>query len=165
LTSESIRVEWPEERSFQTRSPGLEFQAVPNASAPASSDRARTRQLRSLSRRFAAKIVIDPRSDDQLQLRLLPRPILEFGDGKSGLVTGAVFGFAAYGTNPDLLLIIELRPDKDGTSVWQYATARMTTGGLIVRYDEEVVWTAEWVRPVPAPFDSWTFFFVPQSEE
>ena len=165
LTPQSVRVEWPDDRAFQTDSSEWSFQAVPDASTPAPSGRARSRQLRALSRQFGATIIIDPRSDERLQLRLLPRPILEFGDEETGRISGAVFGFAAYGTNPDLLLVIESSTDGRGGPVWRYATARMTTGGLILRHDDEVVWTAEWVRPVPAPFDTWTFFFVPQVEE
>ena len=165
LTPEKVRVEWPDERGFETQSSGFEFHVLPDASAPAQSGPSRRQQLRQLSRRFRATIIIDPRSDDKLQLRLLPRPILEFGSRETGMASGAVFGFAAYGTNPDLLLVIEARPDEAGNLVWQYAPARMTTGGLVLRHDDETVWTADWVRPVPAPMESWTFFFVPQAND
>ena len=82
-----------------------------------------------------------------------------------GFPQGAVFGFATYGTNPDLLLVLEVLPDKNGQQVWQFAVVRMTTGGLNLRHHDETVWTADWIRPVPEPRDTWMFFFVPQTQE
>lgn len=165
LSAGNVRVEWADGRTYESSEPGLKWESVLKGPEPARAAWTRKSQLRQLARRFAATMLIDPRNGDKLELRLLPRPILEFGAGESGVPTGALFGFAAYGTNPDLLLVLELRPDDSGNLTWQFAAARMTTGGLTLRQNEDPVWSAEFVRPIPQPWESWTFHFVPRSEE
>jgi hypothetical protein len=64
------------------------------------------------------------------------------------------------GTNPDLLLLIEARPDGDGKLRWEYAHARMTSNSVRVRLDDTEVW-AEESTPSGA-FENWIYFFLPR---
>ena len=69
-------------------------------------------------------------------LRLMPQPIHQYviDEGKESH-KGVIFVFA-YGTNPEVLLLIE--PLDDG---WQYGIARMTGAEATVKLDDRVVWT------------------------
>jgi hypothetical protein len=164
LADRRLRVQW-DGRQFESRAPGLVFAPLPGAVQPAETTAAQGRQLRQLARRFAATLVLDPARDSTLEMRLLPRPVLEYSDEAAGVPAAGLFGFATYGTNPDALLVLEIRPGDDGAPQWSFAAARLTTGGVHLRYDDREVWLADFVPPQPEPFDTWTFFFVPRAEE
>jgi len=109
-----------------------------------------------MARKFSARIIINPRNNTTQEMRLLTTPLYEY-NAADELPGGAIFGFSTNGTNPDLVLVIEVR-DVDGTPTWHYAPARMTTGGLVVKYGDEVVWTAEFSEPGVANHPTWTSF-------
>lgn len=157
LAEDTLSVNWPGDRAFETSSPGVTFAAVPNGPKPAATATARQLQLRELVRRFSATITIDPKKNVTEELRLLPRPVFTYGADDEPVQSGAIFGFAANGTNPDAYLLLELRSE-----AWHYAWTRMTTGGLSARLDDKEVWTAPFVQPRPMGFESWTFFFDPR---
>ena len=54
-----------------------------------------------------------------------PRRSIEYADPETKVLLGAVFGFEVNGTNPDLLVLIEVRGDGDKPA-WHFAPARMT---------------------------------------
>jgi hypothetical protein len=56
------------------------------------------------------------------------------------LLDGALFAYV-QGTDPEAVLVLEAigTPEK---ADWQYALVRATSGGLEVKLDNEVVWTA-----------------------
>lgn len=95
-------------------------------------------------------------------MRLLPKPIMEYTITGSSLPTGAVFGLTSNGTNPDAYLVIDLREGKAGQLEWHYGAARMTICKIELRHKDNVVWTQQWVRPVPTAFDTWTFYYAPK---
>jgi hypothetical protein len=157
LAEDTLSVSWPGDRTFETTKPGVTFATIPNAPKPAATAPARQLQLRELVRRFSATITIDPKKNVTEELRLLPRPVFTYGADAEPVQAGAIFGFAANGTNPDAYLLIELR-----SGVWRSGWTRMTTGGLAARLDDKEVWTAEFVPPNPKGFGTWTFFFDPR---
>ncbi|MDR3620697.1 MAG: hypothetical protein P4L85_15200 [Paludisphaera borealis] len=121
--------------------PGVEFHLVPDAPAPAATPSARLRQLRTLAEEFTA-------TDDFLnagwsQLRLLPKPWLRYGKAGSGVEDGALFAFA-IGTDPEVVLMIESRPDPAGTFKWHYALAPMTSFEVKAFWKGNEVWTLPW---------------------
>ena len=157
-----LEVRWPSGRTYESRQ-GVEFKTLPNPPAAEASTRLAGRQLRQVARRFRAEITNTPDGSEVEQMRLLPRPIFEYGGEQSDVLAGAVFGFASNGTNPDAYLILEVLYESVGDSRWRYDFARMTTGGLTFRLDDREVCSAPWVQPQPKAFETWTFFFEPRS--
>jgi hypothetical protein len=72
-------------------------------------------------------------SGDTYSLRQLPRPIDRYADVDNNIVDGAAFVFV-YGTNPELLLLIEC----DETS-WRYGLARLSSARLRIMLDDTEV--------------------------
>jgi hypothetical protein len=158
-----IKVEWEARREYKTAQPGIEFRPLPGAPLPSARPTERKRQARGLIRDFSARITMDPAKNSSEQMRLLPTPIYEYADLESKEPRGAVFGFATNGTNPDLLIVLEINSEAEQPQ-WRFGAARMTTGGLKVHYADSPVWEAEFVAPRPKAFPTWTFFSMPRSE-
>jgi hypothetical protein len=156
LAEQNITGRWPTGRTWASREAGIAFQPVPGAPAPAATNIARKRQLRELAREFSARLVIDPRIDSTAEMRLLPTPIYEYTDPETKQQLGAVFGFEANGTNPDLLMLIEARGDKPA---WHFAPARMTNGGVTLKIKDTTVWECDFVDVGQGPFANWLFFY------
>lgn len=160
LSAEKLAVQWTG-RTFRSTEPGVDFQPLSQAPAPAARTTERKRQLRELARGFSGRILQDRRTKDSTEIRLLTTPIFEYADPNSQLLSGAVFGFATNGTNPDLLVLLEARREADKPA-WHFAPARMTTGGITLYYQDEKVWEAPFVTPNEGPFANWLFFRTPR---
>lgn len=163
-STELLEVRWPDGRSYHSTQ-GVQFELLSDPPAAAETERLLKRQLRRTARRFEAEIVNDAAGENVEQMRLLPRPIYEYGGGDSEVLAGAVLGFASNGTNPDAYLLLEVRGGDSDQTEWRYGLARMTTGGLSFRLDGQRIWSEEWVSPIPTPFEKWTFFFKPRELE
>lgn len=160
LAEQTVRSQWKHGRKYQTREAGVTFKPVPESPAVADKATSRKRQLRDIARNFSARIIINPRNNTTQEMRLLTTPLYEY-DGADKLPKGAVFGFSTNGTNPDLVIVTETR-EVDDKLAWHYAPARMTTGGLTVKYNGEVVWTAEFSEPGVSDYPNWTSFSIPR---
>lgn len=163
VANELLEVEWGKGRRFQSTSKGIEFRPLAEAPAVAAGASQRKRQARELAREFSARIVTDPMDKQSEAMRLLTTPIYEYSDPQSKKFLGAVFGLTTSGTNPDLLLLLEARGEVEPL-LWNYAVARMTSGGLSVHFGKTQVWQAEYISPPPTAFPTWTFFSTPRSE-
>jgi hypothetical protein len=161
LSPDLIAARWSKDRAWRSTAAGIEFQPVARADAPGTSTAARRRQAREIARGFACRMLVNPRTEETAEMRLLTTPIYEYSDPDSKLLLGAVFGFEMNGTNPDLLVLIEARGEADKLS-WHFAPARMTTGGLTLKYAEKVVWEVPFVAPSDGPFANWLFFTTPR---
>jgi hypothetical protein len=161
VSEERLSTRWPDGRVYEATG-GVQFAPLPDPPPVPPSNPKLKRHLRQVARRFAAEIINAPDGSNVEQMRLLPRPIHEYGGEDSELRAGAIFGFACNGTNPDAYVLIEVLEDEAGDPRWRYGFARMTTGGLRFTLDGRDVWSAEWVHPVSKAFDSWTFFFQPR---
>ena len=129
---------------------GVEFRPVPGAPAPAATPAARLRQLRALAEEFSA-------TDDFLgagwsQLRLLPKPWLRYGKAGSGVEDGALFAFA-LGTDPEVVLMIESRPNPAGGHRWEYGLAPMTSFEVKASWKGNPVWSLPWRKLSKDPTD------------
>jgi hypothetical protein len=162
FASGEVDARWPRGGfGFRTTAPGCDFRAIPDGPEPAKQPRLIQSQIRQLSKRFAATLHYEGRGKSVS--RLLARPIHEYSAEKQGVLAGAIFGFAAHGTNPDGYLQIELRRTTSGRE-WVYGCARMTIYGIDVSLDDKRVWTCEDVTPVPGYFERWCFFVEPRPE-
>lgn len=137
LSPNLIKVEGDDGWQWSASEPGLVLRYVPDEPPVAGTESLRLGQMKQLSRRFEAYEFSGPHG--RLQLRLLAHPIYRYADAPAGLVDGAIFGFA-YGTNPDLLLVIEARQEREGPPRWRYGFARLGAGRLFLNLDHKEVW-------------------------
>lgn len=98
----------------------------------------RLRQMKAISRRFQAHEFWDP-NNSRFELRLLVQPVLHYSDEAENIVDGAVF-VLAHGTNPEVLVQIEARREKEATA-WNYGFVRLGSAEMHVAWDEKEVWT------------------------
>ncbi len=134
---------------WHPREPGIEFQRLKDAPAPADSTRQRLTQMKSLARRFRAEAIKGPpayQENSTFQLRLLTQPILRFQDPQAPELEGAVFAIA-MDTDADVLLLIENRI-RDGQPGWEYALARTNPFVLKAWYDDTQVWSQERIQAI-----------------
>jgi hypothetical protein len=160
LSEGLIKVRWPLGRQYATREPGVTFSPIPEAEAPADNPRARTAQLKGLTERFTGRLSVNGEGKGGAETRTMAKPIFEYADPKTKLPLGAIFGMTSTGTNPDLLLLIEARRERDGRLRWEYAHARMTSASVRVRLDDAEVWAESGVDNANTVFENWTFYFL-----
>lgn len=141
IAREKDRVIWSPE------SPGVEFKGVPKAPRPARTAAERLRQMKTIAEGYKAVMTgWAGDNSDQEALRLLPRPLYRYDlanvkDPDPKLLDGALFGYA-LGTDPEVVLVLEAVGTADKAE-WQAAFVRATSGGLEVKFGDEVVWTAK----------------------
>src|SRR5262249_51020507 len=155
IARDKDRVIWSPEAA------GVEFKEVPKAQKPAKTAAERLRQMKAIAESFKATMTgWAADNSDQEALRRLPRPLYRYDlanakEPDPKLLDGGLFAFV-QGTDPEVVLVLEAVVPKDepapkapGASpkqeeaAWQYACVRATSGGLEVKYGDEVVWTAK----------------------
>jgi hypothetical protein len=130
---------------WEPKAAGVVAIPVPEAPKPGASESERLRQMKAIAGRITAREVGPTFGDDQkYDLRLMPRPIHRYADPASGLLDGAIFVYA-YGTNPELLALIEARTGPDGKASWSCGFARLSRAKLIAGLDGKEVWTRPYV--------------------
>ena len=150
---------WPDGRRFEATKAGIEWVAM-KGPAPQETAAARLRQMKELFQRFTATT-----RDDMLktsdELRPLARPLHEYTSPKQGVAQGILCGFAANGTNPDIIVAIEAvaaADDKDAPKSWRYAVLGMTASGVSVKLDKAEVFNRPYAK-LPEDFGTWTYFW------
>ena len=162
-SAQLLTADWQGGRRYRTTEPGIELRPLPDEPAVGAGAAQRKRHARELIRDFSARILTDLADNRTEAMRLLPRPIYEYSEPESKAFRGAVFGMTTNGTNPDLLILLEIGGEEQ-TLHWNYAVARMTTGGLKVHYRETPVWEADYVSPPTNVFPKWTYFSIPRRD-
>jgi hypothetical protein len=158
VSRDRLSVAFPaDNRTFRSTEPGIAMRPLDGAPAVGRGAVQRKRQARELVREFSARVLMDPKNNITQEMRLLTTPIFEYSDSKSQEFAGAIYGFAANGTNPDLLVLLEVGGEASRPA-WHFAPARMTSGGVTLKYDDAKVWEVPWVNWNEAPFPTWTFF-------
>jgi hypothetical protein len=140
LSGDLIEATWNDGARFQSTEPGLELQAIPDGPQPGPTAGTRLLQLKRLTERFTA--VIQNGEDNREPMRLMPTPICRYSDAEAGLIDGAVFGYT-MGTNPDVLLVIELHESDSGDAEWRCGAAGMTSAGFAVKLDQNDILVQE----------------------
>jgi len=136
---------------------GFELQRIPRGPMPEKTAPARLRQMKELIGRFAATIHSKHRDNAQLvpeELRLLPSPVYRYADDKQDIRDGVIFALTTNGTNPAVMIVIELRLGEGDSPEWKYGIVNMTADEVHLRLDEVEVWVA--LRG--APRETWNFF-------
>jgi hypothetical protein len=139
LASDGLRVTTADGWTWQP-GPGLTRAPVADAPQPADASDARLLQARRLAREFRVVEFIGP-EESRVELRLQPRPIMEYADAEAGVLCGALFVFS-NGTNPEALLLVEAAASGDKT-LWQFAFAPLSTAALEAARSGQRVWRTE----------------------
>lgn len=125
---------------WKTSDPGIELEVLPDADAPAKSAPARLSKMRQLAAGFSARIT-SSNIESGSELRLLNRPLVRYASQSAKVIDGGLFAFV-QATDPELLLLIELRETKDGPR-WHYAAARFTNRPLQLSRGERKLWECD----------------------
>ena len=147
-------------RRFVVKKPGLVLRPLENAPEPAEKPAERLRQMKALIARFTGTIHVDGKDSLKQEMRLLPSPMHRYADRESGLRDGVIFALTTNGTNPDMLILIELRGEKGAEPAWHYGIVKMTYAEVHIRLDKSEVWKS----PVSEPLETWTYFSIPREE-
>jgi hypothetical protein len=115
---------------------GLNPRAVSGAAKPAETARQRKLQTRELARSFSARMT---HYGEKWKLRLLDKPLVEYGEISDDVLGGALFAFVAFRTDPELLLLLEARQGKEGAH-WCFVPVRFSQQDLWLERDDKVVW-------------------------
>jgi hypothetical protein len=113
-------------------------------------------QLKELARRFSVRVG-DARANHKM--RFLPTPVHRYADPQAGIQDGAVFAFAATGTNPGVVLLLELYQPQGDEAKWQYSLSRLGIGEVAVQLDERVVYEQAYTGIYPVKKPTWMWFF------
>jgi hypothetical protein len=141
---------------WRPKAPGLELQVFPNASSPASKAPRRLAQMKELLGQLAVHEV--GRTGSRYELRLLPKPLHRYDDAASELRDGAIFAFA-YGTNPELLGVIEAR-GKDATSAqWMIGFVRCGTAEPYVMLQDKELFHLPYAKQTTPENPYWNFSY------
>jgi hypothetical protein len=162
LADELIETRWPQRGIFKSTEPGVVFKTVPEAPAPAARALQRTLQIKTLKDRFSGSI--EQGNGEYEPIRVLPTPIFQYTDPDTKLPLGAIFAMTSTGTNPDVLLLLDARPDSDGNLRWHYGIARLTSAGHQVKLGDTVVWDDPSVPTNNPVFETWTFYFLRRTQ-
>jgi hypothetical protein len=138
LTADFLNVEGEGLLPWTTEKRGVTLRPFPGAPAPGGTEGERLRQTKDLARRLSA-CQFDGQGRERAELRLLPHPIDRYSDPISGLIDGTIFLFV-YGTNPEVVLLIEARSENQSPPSWQYDLTRLTGARPSVSLDQKEVW-------------------------
>lgn len=122
---------------WRPQGPGVEWHKLEKkAPKPSQRKSIRLAQMRSIARRF--------RGDDTIAnnsiLRLMPNPSIRYDAPKQGVIDGALF-LMVNGTDPEMMLQVEVREDKSSKEpAFYWALSRMTSYQLVAYLDGEEVW-------------------------
>ena len=125
--------------AWKPRLPPFEDRTIMGA-VPAERSVARKQEMSKLAERFTAVEFYG--EEGRRQLRLMARPIWQYQDEKNGILDGALFVYA-NGTNPEILLVLEARADKNGKRAWHYGLGRLGGAKMDVELDGKLVWEVQ----------------------
>jgi hypothetical protein len=137
LSTNPLIAKSADRRVWSPSKAGVSFKLVTEAPKPAETAERRLRQMRELADGFSAEHFYKGKTWNKL--RMLTKPFARYGKPGSEVQDGALFCFA-HGTDPEVLLMLESRPGKDGPE-WHYAFAPMTTFAVNTFWKGKEVWS------------------------
>jgi hypothetical protein len=120
--------------------PGIQWQVISDAPRPGTTHVNRLLQMRQLARRYRAELT-NPEGDTN-ELRLAPRPLLEYESPEAGVIDGAILTFVVA-TDPELLLLIEAFEESGKVPRYRAAFARFHFWELRVYEGDRQTWSAD----------------------
>ena len=149
FTAEADSLRWAPKAS------GIEWKPFPSAAPAADKAPRRLVQMKELLEQLRAYEV--GRTGSKYELRLMPKPLIRYHDEKAELVDGAIFAFA-YGTNPELLAILEARGPA-ASATWQIAFARCGTAEPHVLLGDQEIFTLPYAKATGPEDAYWNFSY------
>jgi len=140
LSEQTFTASYDGKDVWAVKQPGVKFMALDKVEAPADSAPRRLVQMRAIARRFSGEETT--REGEDQKLRLLPQPIYRYQAPKEDVVDGGIFAFV-LGTDPEILLQLEARADREGNSRWYFAAGRMQNIVLRLKVDDHEVWSVQ----------------------
>ena len=135
LSLGALSVVGPNGRRWEPK--GLEgLRVLPGAPTPADSAARRQLQIKELVRDFTAHVNV---RGDRWELRLLPQPLYKYDGPDLDVLSGAVFTFVGFITDPEIILLLEARRTPQGPK-WHYLPARFSNKSLWLEYRNRPVW-------------------------
>jgi hypothetical protein len=149
LAADADKLKW------RPKAAGLTLAPLPDAPPPAMSSARRMAQMKELLGKLSTYEV--GKTGSRYELRLMARPLHRYQDPQAGLQDGAIFAFA-YGTNPELLAVIEAR-GTESESKWGVGFARCGTAEPHVLLDKTEIFTLPYARGTTAADPYWNFAY------
>ena len=149
LTAEAKALKW------QPKPPGITWQAFTDAPKPAQDAPRRLAQMKTLLGKLTAHEI--GRTGSRYELRLMTTPLHRYTDSEPELLDGAIFAFA-YGTNPELLAVMEARGPADA-SAWHVAFARCGTAEPRVMLGDKELFHLPYATPTKPTDPYWNFSY------
>lgn len=152
LAVEPLRAERDGKSVWVSPKPGIKFAPVPGAPVPAGTRHKRLIQMKALAEEFRSEAIKGPPfygENSVYKFRLLPKPLLRYGDQERPELEGAIFAFV-QDTDPEVLLLLENRAHGGGTR-WEFAMAPMTGWKVKGWHKELEVWSVERTHPAHDP--------------
>lgn len=135
---ERLAVRWSDGIVWKSRKAAFTFQSTDDKDAVQKTSSLRLVQLRNIARHFRASTT--DRESNPEEMRLLAQPIYRYSSPESSVVDGAVFGLVSNGTNPDALLLIQVRqPEKESQPVWEYGCLALSGDKVSFELDGKTV--------------------------
>ena len=134
-------------------SEGIKWNLVPKADDPANSAVRLRGQARSIVRRFECEATFYRRSGpQQYSLRPLAKPVYTYDAKREGKLVGGLLTFYCRATDPEALLLLDVRPDDSGKLAWHYAVGNFTRGRIRFSLDKKEIWdnnssNSSWFNP------------------
>lgn len=130
-----IEATWPAKPTWTSQKPGLPFQLHADFEQPEATEAGRLRQFKKLSERFSISLEWDySGKPDNQEMRRLPRHLHRYQVPDQGVTDAVMFGWTANGTNPDAMVVIELRSNGDKHE-WHYAMSQVTADKIVLKLD------------------------------
>jgi hypothetical protein len=143
LAAAPLEVKWNEETLMTSSEPGLKWNPVFDAPAPAASKSQRERQVRQLARRFTAHL--KDSAGEKYELRLLTTPLYQYHvedqeAERAEQLGGGLFAFCQE-TDPEIFLLLEVQQTSAGPR-WMFAAAEFSNMNLFLNLDDKESWSA-----------------------
>jgi hypothetical protein len=140
FTDQKLEVVADDQTTWRGDGGSATFTKIEGSPKPAANEQQRLVQMRTLARRFS---VSENLRGEAIDLRLLPQPLDRYADKALGVEDAAIFVFA-YGTNPELVMLME-----NAEGGWRFAAMRMSWAELVVKLDDREVARFEQLRGTP----------------
>jgi len=140
LSATSLRAVYEDAVAWAPSASGVKWQWAEDAPVPAETPNARMLQMRQLARRF--RVTLTNPKNERTELRLTPRPLLEYAAPAENVLSGALLSFV-IATDPEAILIVEAVEDA-GQRRFRYAFARFHFQQLSATDDDTEVWHVDY---------------------
>jgi hypothetical protein len=157
LSESPFRVEWGGQTIWAPSKAGLTFHVEAESPPPEDNANRRLRQMRTVAESFTASVEFQYGNTSHYELRLLSRPLYRYGSDEGKVLDGTLWAFV-QGTNPEVLLLVELRRGGDNTVRWHFACAAMTSYPAEVKRGGKSVWSVD-RQPIPTPSTRGPYLF------